>query len=119
MGIKEQGLGKWAKSWNTEIQVNPTPFCDQTGHAVLGPTTLIVSARTFFFLRSLSSSGNPGPGELLPLLSSETGAGAPATLGAMAAAAATVGGAGEVLWGGVSVGVGPPLSAPPPPPREA
>ena len=96
---------------------NPTQVRDHMGHPVFGPTKLIVSVCTFFFLRSLSSSGNPGPGELLPLLSSETGSGAPATLGAIAAAAATVGGAGEVLWGGVSVGVGPPLSAPPP--REA
>ena len=58
---------------------------------------------------------------MLPLLSSEAAAddGAPLTLGPTAAAAANVvWGAGEVLWGGVSVGVGAPLSAPPLP-REA
>ena len=60
---------------------------------------------------------------MLPLLSSEAAAddGAPLTLlgPTEAAAANVVWGAGEVLWGGVSVGVGAPLSAPAPPPREA
>ena len=35
MGIRQMGLGKYARWWNTEIQVNPAQVRDQMGHPVL------------------------------------------------------------------------------------
>ena len=32
MGIRQKGLGKWVRLWNTEIQVSPTQVRDQMGH---------------------------------------------------------------------------------------